>query len=217
MMRQVSLPSPHMAFAQYLCKPLPPTPARLLRRRATSRLACGLAGAFQSIFFGQRAVPENTRNCGGGYALASSVRGRLWAWCPDGPVVPVPLASIPARCRDAVAPLAFALAGLFSQQAWAERITFEPSGDATGNIIGHVVIENDEDSSTNTRIIELPGYGELTIQYFTTLNEVTPSGLCCADEVRILDLPEGVLPDRWETTVEENSTATITLYRYVGG
>lgn len=150
MMRQVFLPSPHIAFAQYLCRPLPPTPARLLRRRAT-------------------------------------------------------------------APLAFVLAGLFSGGAWAERITFEPSGDATGNIIGHVVIENDEGSNTNTRIIELPGYGELTIQYFTTLNEVTPSGLCCADEVRILDLPEGVLPDAWETTVEENSTATITLYRYVGG
>ena len=118
--------------------------------------------------------------------------------------------------------LALGLAGaFFGVAAWAERIEYTPDANPTDNVIGVIVIENNEGSGTGTHTVETE-YGPVTVQYFTTLNQpyFGPDGqrtFCCPDDVRITDVPDGVLPSAWELQVDETGTATITLFLYVGG
>lgn len=116
-------------------------------------------------------------------------------------------------------PLAFVLAGAFP--AWAELVEYTPSADPTGNVIGVIVITNNEGSSTQDHTVETE-HGPVRLSYTTSVNypyyndDMTLTG-CCPDTARIVDIPEGVLPSEWEIEVNENGTAEIVLYHYVGG
>ena len=88
-------------------------------------------------------------------------------------------------------------------------VTLEPD---CGEAIACVVHKNNyEYKGANTRFytLEIPDYGNVVVQ------ETNTSGNN-PDSIEIIELPSGVIADRYEATTEETETSVIELHEFMG-
>lgn len=80
---------------------------------------------------------------------------------------------------------------------------------------GRVVIYNRQGSSGLPRTFETT-HGDVRLSY-----TVTPNHEClrndCRDIVRVVRVPDGVMPSEWEVIQDEDAYHTIYLYEWLGG
>lgn len=101
---------------------------------------------------------------------------------------------------------------------WPPRESYEVHHDPTPGSawFARIVVWNPDGSAGS--VWQFPtSYGRVTMRYESSPNGCTVDPVPCSDRVTITDLPDGVIPSEWEADIEESTTHTIYLFKYLGG